>query len=327
MTPQWLDWLAENRLRGCSEEALLRAMRAGGVADDAALAAIDSIEAQPLYGLAARLDKRLGKLESVVAALQKQWELAPRYASIERRGALSEAQFLHDHVVGQRPVVLTELARDWPALQRWTPEALKQRFGDVQVEVQSRRDSLPDYEVRMHELRTEMPLAEFVDRVLAAGSDNDIYLTANNHALKRPGLTPLLDDIGSLPAYIDRARLPGEALLWFGPAGTCTPLHHDTLMLFHTQIIGRKHWRFVSPLETPRLDNRVGVFSPLDLAQPDLARWPALADVTVLEVTVEPGETLFVPVGWWHQVRSLDVCISLSFTNVALPNEFSYRNP
>ena len=327
MTPQWLEWLAENRVRGCSEASMLQAMQADGVNGDEALAAIGSITEQPLYRLAERLDKRLAKLESVLANLQRQWEMAPHYASIGRRGAISEAQFLNDHVVGQRPVVLTDLARDWPALQRWTPLALKERFGAVTVEVQSRRDALADYEVRMQELRTEMPLAAFVDRVLAAGTGNDIYLTANNHALKRPGLAPLLDDIGSLPAFVDRTRLPGEALLWFGPAGTCTPLHHDTLMLFHTQIVGRKHWRFVSPLETPRLDNRVGVFSPVDLAQPDLARWPALADVTVLDVTLAPGETLFVPVGWWHQVRSLDISISLSFTNVALPNDFSYRNP
>ena len=45
-----------------------------------------------------------------------------------------------------------------------------------------------------------------------------------------------------------------------------------------------------------------------------------------LAVTLEPGETLFVPLGKWHQVRSLDISISLSFTNVALPNDFRYRD-
>ena len=47
----------------------------------------------------------------------------------------------------------------------------------------------------------------------------------------------------------------------------------------------------------------------------------------MLEVIVEPGETVFLPLGWWHQVTSLDVSLSFSFSNLAVPNTFSYVNP
>jgi len=49
----------------------------------------------------------------------------------------------------------------------------------------------------------------------------------------------------------------------------------------------------------------------------------------VLEVVVEPGETMFLPLGWWHQVRSLDVSLSFSYSNLALPiaNQFTYFDP
>jgi len=40
---------------------------------------------------------------------------------------------------------------------------------------------------------------------------------------------------------------------------------------------------------------------------------------------VEPGETMFLPLAWWHQVTSLDRCISLSFTNIDVPNEFDFH--
>jgi ribosomal protein L16 Arg81 hydroxylase len=69
-------------------------------------------------------------------------------------------------------------------------------------------------------------------------------------------------------------------------------------MLFHTQIVGRKRWRFVSPLETPRLYNYYDVYSPVDIDRPDLYRYPDFAKVTVLDVVVEPGETMFLPLGW-----------------------------
>ncbi len=49
----------------------------------------------------------------------------------------------------------------------------------------------------------------------------------------------------------DPARKASASFFWVGPRGTNTPLHHDTVMLFHAQIVGRKRWRFISPLDTP----------------------------------------------------------------------------
>jgi mannose-6-phosphate isomerase-like protein (cupin superfamily) len=37
--------------------------------------------------------------------------------------------------------------------------------------------------------------------------------------------------------------------------------------------------------------------------------------VPVIDIVLEPGECVFLPLGWWHWVKSLDVSISLSFTN------------
>ena len=96
-------------------------------------------------------------------------------------------------------------------------------------------------------------------------------------------------------------------------------------MLLHTQIVGRKRWRFVSPLSGPRVYNDFDVYSPVDFDKLDLARFPEAAKVKVLDVVVEPGETMFLPLAWWHQVSSLDRCISLSFTNLDVPNEFDFH--
>jgi hypothetical protein len=125
----------------------------------------------------------------------------------------------------------------------------------------------------------------------------------------------------------ERSQLAERSSFWFGPAGTVTPLHHDTLMLFHTQVVGRKRWRFVSPLEWSRVYNHRHVFSEVDLERPDAARWPRFEEATVLEVVVEPGETMFLPLGWWHQVASLDVSLSFSYSCLAVPNQFDYPDP
>jgi hypothetical protein len=212
-------------------------------------------------------------------------------------------------------------------MQRWSPADLKARFGHLDIEIQAERNLDPRYEENKLKHRQQARLADFVDRVLAGGPTNDYYMTANNEALRRPEFAPLLADIGSLPRACDPAQLAGSSSFWFGPAGTVTSLHHDTLMLFHTQVVGRKRWRFVSPLQTPLLYNRDNVFSPVDLERPDLQRYPLAAQARVIETVLEPGETIFLPLGWWHEVASLDVSLSFSYTNLTVPNEFTFVNP
>jgi hypothetical protein len=58
-----------------------------------------------------------------------------------------------------------------------------------------------------------------------------------------------------------------------------------------------------------------------------MARYPLFADVKMLEVIVEPGETVFLPLGWWHQVTSLDISLSFSCSNLSIANAFHYANP
>ena len=323
----WRQWIAENRLRDCTPASMLDTMTAAGLDRAECHAAIAATDRNPAF-LAARKHQQLQrKLESVMANQQRLWESAPGYLQVEKRAAVSRDEFIDRYVQGCRPLVLTDLARDWPAMRRWSPADLKARFGHLDVEIQDGRNADPHYEENKLAHRSQARLSAFVDRVLAGGPTNDYYMTANNEVLRRPEFAPLLADVGSLPDYCDAAQLPRMSSFWFGPAGTVTPLHHDTVMLFHTQIVGRKRWRFISPLETPKLYNHHGVFSPIDVDQPDLLRHPTFAQVKMLEVIVEPGETVFLPLAWWHQVTSLDVSLSFSFSNLAVPNEFTYVNP
>jgi hypothetical protein len=322
----WLQWIAENKLRRCAADSMAATMTGAGIDAAEARAAIQSMETDPGYQAALKMRQLRDKLASVLGNLQKLWESDPLYTHVEKRSRVSYDEFVTRYVRGCRPVVLTDIAHDWPARRRWSPQDLKERFGHLKVEIQAERGTDQQYEVNKLKHKREVRLGDFVDRVLAMGVSNDEYLTANNELLRRPEFAPLLADIGSLPPYCDRSKLAERASFWFGPAGTVTPLHHDTLMLFHTQIVGRKRWRFVSPLETPRLYNHFHVYSAVNLDQPDLARHPDFAQVKVLDVVVEPGETMFLPLAWWHQVSSLDVSLSFSFSNLGLPNQFEYAH-
>lgn len=323
----WHRWIVEQRLNGCTVESMIEVIERAGHARADALRAIAALDDNPAYAVAQGLQQRHRKLEAVALNLQRLWASDPHYRTVEKRADVSGEEFVERYVRGCRPVVLTGHTRDWPAMQRWSPQDLKQRFGHLDVDIQSERNADANYEQNKLLRTNRVNLGAFVDQVLRGGPTNDYYLTANNEILRRPEFAPLLDDIGSLPPRCDRTQLKDRSSFWFGPAGTVTPLHHDTLMLFHTQVVGRKRWRFVSPLEWSRLYNRRHVFSEVDLERPDPARFPVFEEATVLEVVVEPGETMFLPLGWWHQVASLDVSLSFSYSCLAVHNDFHYPDP
>jgi len=320
----WRQWIADNALRRCSPESMVATATNAGVDPAQVSGYIATLANNPTFKAAEKMRDRFERFARVMHNVQAVRESAPDYGHVEKRSRVSRDEFIERYVRACRPVVLTDLARDWPAMQRWSFAEFKRRYGAMTVQVQSGRDSDADFEVNKLRHRHDTNFGALLDRVQASGPTNDEYLTANNELLRRPEFAGLLDDVGPLPDFCDPASLQRSSSLWVGPAGTRTPLHHDTLMLLHTQIVGRKRWRFVSPLSGPKLYNEIEVFSPVDFESLDLGRFPDAAQVKVLDVVVEPGETIFLPLAWWHQVSSLDKCISLSFTNLDVPNTFDF---
>ena len=37
---------------------------------------------------------------------------------------------------------------------------------------------------------------------------------------------------------------------------------------------------------------------------------------------LEPGDIIFMPLGWWHQVRSLDFSVTVTYTNFLWRNDY-----
>lgn len=192
------------------------------------------------------------------------------------------------------------------------------------VEVQADRDRNPNFEIEQHNHRRNILLAEYIDRISSIGG-NDLYMTANNHLLKNPDFRSLLDDIEPLD-YLSMPEVIGSSYFWLGGSGANTPLHHDPVNIMMAHLYGRKHWRLVDPRYTNRIYNHISVYSEIDLEHPDYDRYPLAKDVPVVDAILEPGELLFVPIGWWHQVKCLNASISISFTNFIYPNRFSLEN-
>jgi hypothetical protein len=267
---------------------------------------------------AAALRKREWLLETV----ERQRSLAPTTAAIERLADLSGEEFLERFYATNRPVILTGEMAGWPALQRWTPEYLAKTVGDRPIEYQGGRAANPRFEEEKDVHRRTAPFDAFM--ALIAEPGNDAYITAYNSERNAAALSVLSKDLGRLDKFLTREIGPAAGMMWIGPAGTNTSLHHDLTNNLIAQVIGRKRLKIVPAAEAGRLYNQRHVFSDIpDLDDPalDLARYPRLAGARIHDVTLAPGEIIFIPVGWWHQVKALDFSVTITHTNFLWPND------
>ncbi|MGE0711959.1 MAG: cupin-like domain-containing protein [Planctomycetota bacterium] len=320
---RWRVWLAENLIRGVPHQDLVAPLLAEGYAEEAVRAELAAADAHPYLAAGRRVQRALARRDWLLGALDALRRLDPERLAperLERRPLPDLATFVREHYAPSAPAVFADVAAGWPA-QAWTPADLAARFGEVEVEVQAGREQDPLYELRSDRHKQRMPLADFVQGITRARG-NDLYLTANNAGANRALQAELFRELGPVGELLDMTVLPAGAFLWLGPAGVVTPLHHDLTNNLVVQLFGRKRFLLIPALQVPWLYNFQHVYSQVDLRDPDLERFPDLARVTPLEVVLEPGDALFLPLAWWHWVEGLSVSISLSFTNFALPNSY-----
>jgi ribosomal protein L16 Arg81 hydroxylase len=326
LSRDWSRWLATNRMLGASDGQLAQIMIAEGVPSAAAWAESARLNADPCFEAGRLIGSRLRKLESILTIQEQLRDLAPSSRKVERRRNVSADDFLINYYAQNRPLVLLDFAHTWAA-RKWTTDSLQEVLGEETVEVMSGREADERYELNADLHRSAMPFSEYIKRVCLAGRSNDIYLVANNHLLDAPTAARLWEDFDAGSPPLNGATARGNTFLWFGPAGTVTPLHHDVMNVLFVQLYGRKRFTLIAPAFTPRVYNEVGVHANADPEKPNYHAHPEFRGVPTTEVILTPGDTLFLPVGWWHRVEALDVSISLSFTNFAYINEFRWQHP
>lgn len=133
---------------------------------------------------------------------------------------------------------------------------------------------------------------------------------------------PIAGDLGVVPDLLTTDGAGAKGVLLIDPAGAFIPLRHDLTNQLLIQLVGRNRVLVVSPNHSPALTNgRLG-FSDIGNLEAAAARGdPALEGMRVFVVDLGPGDALFLPIGWWHQVRALDFSVSVTHTNFVWPND------
>ncbi|MBE3024234.1 cupin-like domain-containing protein [Janthinobacterium sp. GW458P] len=232
----------------------------------------------------------------------------PAIAEVPRLAMLDAAAFRARAALGL-PFLMRGLVQRWP-LSALGPEVLREQFSHVPV-----RARVGDYintAFAADRAMQDMSMGQYLDLVAEGEYALPPYL--GNLELRE------LNRLCHWPTYFDKM---GPPRFWVGPAGTVTPLHCDYDDNIFAQVWGRKriflspphHDAFLYPSEA----NAILFGSPFDPEAPDFERFPLARQATMIECIVEPGDMLYVPAGWYHQVRALTFSLSSNRWARAVP--------
>ncbi len=307
---EWEVWAVTELLGGTPMTEVVDAIAEAGVPREHADAMVRRIwRSKPFRAKKRRFARALMADQLVEARRRTAGPIA-----IDRRSTIDRATLHRDYWTRGRPVHLTEATKDMRAVERWSIESFAERFGALDVQVNTKRDD------------AERPaLTEWVHETVAFGEflrglgehTNDRYIVSRNGLFSRPELRELWADLDPLPPFLDTPKPPRGASLWVGPGGTMSPLHFDPHHVLLVQVVGRKRVWLVPP-ETG------DVFEGLDgyYAEADAREHPS-----ALAVVLEPGEALFIPVAFFHQVEALDPSMTLSLLSFPWENDFHWLKP
>lgn len=231
---------------------------------------------------------------------------------IERIPEPSAAEFRSRYVNPGRPVIITGAMESWPARQNWSIEYLRAQFGTRALPVARVIDRKVEFAESGFAFDDGVRLGTFLDRLLEAENGSvarDGYVTVNPEE-HLPGLVRDLPAPGFLPAA--RWSLRG---FWLSGGDIRTPLHMDLPDNLFAQVVGRKSVTLFAPrnelsmYRCPPWSSRPHI-SRVDAENPDYERFPRFRNARGIRFVLAPGELLYLPRYWWHQMRSLDPSVS-----------------
>ncbi len=230
-----------------------------------------------------------------------------------RRSGLTRREFVAEYQRPRLPVILTDATQNWTA-RSWSPEVLRNKAGQRDVTIRTSQGS------QVYRLETLCDLIE-------ASTAGRPAPYARNIDVERE-LPELWDDIQprlefAQPDWKSSALLPRDFIfpsglveLFFGGAGSSFPrLHVDYWGMdgFFAQLYGAKEFILLAPDQNKFVypDEDGGLTSQIEsIDNPDFDRFPRFRQAQVIRFLLQPGETLYLPNGWWHTTYMPEVSIT-----------------
>lgn len=234
---------------------------------------------------------------------------------VDKVASITPEAFKENYYRPMRPVVIADMAKQWPAYDRWNWDYFKGIVGQETVGVYNNVKS--DAYTPINKADGYMKFGEYIDQVKNGPVELRIFLfNIFDHA-------PELVRDFTWPDQYASGFVKRFPMLFVGGEGSITHMHFDIDMshIFHTQFAGRKrvllfpfeeqYKIYRKPWEVLSLVNFERYFDHSN-NKLELEKHPALQFARGYEVILEHGDTLFMPAGYWHHMEYLDSGFAMS---------------
>nr|XP_054760226.1 lysine-specific demethylase 8-like [Lytechinus pictus]XP_054760227.1 lysine-specific demethylase 8-like [Lytechinus pictus] len=227
----------------------------------------------------------------------------------EYREPLPPKNFWEDHVRHREPCVYRGAVTDSPAMTNWTDDYLNKEYGDLDVLVELKKEQRGSRNKRMK-------ISKFLSHY---GVEDWYVVTVLPDEMRHEIQVPKSLLCGTFKRFIQ------ETNLWISSGGTASVIHYDADHNLHCLLAGKKnfimiHPKFAKYLEMAEKPNFVGSgYSKLDVDMINMFQYPDVAKVQWTWATLNPGDCLYIPAGYLHQVRSHGRSVSATILFTSLP--------
>lgn len=225
---------------------------------------------------------------------------------VDRRSGLTREVFSELYLRPSKPVILTDIMDSWPGKTKWTLDFFKREYGHFEVPVYSPNYSKPGKGYMAPDVK--MSFGEYLTLLERGPMEYRLFLyNIFRHA-------PELCEDYRIPDIMD-GFYNDFPFMFFGGKGSNVAMHYDIDLshVFLNQIYGRKRVVLFGPDQSKNIYHHpYTVASYVDVNQPDYEKFPALQRAQGYECMLYPGETLFMPSGYWHYIEYTDGGYSMS---------------
>ena len=238
-----------------------------------------------------------------------------KLTEIHRVKNITKEEFVKNYLKPQKPVVIENLIGDWPAYDKWSLDYIKEIAGNKEVPLYD--DRPVTHEDGFNQAHAKMKMADYVDLLKREPTNYRIFLY---NIMKE---VPSLKKDFKFPK-IGLRLIKQIPMVFFGGENSKVFMHHDIdwANILHFHFHGKKQCILFPPDQTENLykvPHSLITREDIDFDNPDFDKFPVLKKAEGLVCSLEHGETLYMPEGYWHYMKYLTPGFSMSLR--ALPRK------
>ncbi len=237
------------------------------------------------------------------------------------------------------PVVIrNSIVSKWRA-RKWTPTYLKSKFKVLTGIYQNdnrwfgpyydHNKPLLEYSTRINSYETNktLPSDKFFRLLESPRENNFLYFTGGIEQLGGWANSEIVPINELLALNPKRSSINA----WIGQPRVIAHCHYDGYHNFYAQLYGKKKFVLFSPTNWPGLYpypflHPSHAQAQVNASNPEnVERFKLVRKVEYLEVILEPGDLLYIPPLWFHEVESLSVSISVNVWTDSHQTELAER--